>query len=260
VSRFGKNIGKKRRWSLLLFTLLWPLGFCLAASALETGEQFEKVIHNWRGPSPEPLIVPASYLTMDPEVVPVKLPAERMEDFNTILYDLTEGGRDSRCVPSRLAGHYRDIMKSIRIKSTVLGVAQAQDVFFIGTVEGTMIGWDFEYQGPATVVFLRIEEVLKDVTGSLSLGSVVTIDQPFGTLEISGVTFCVGEPDSMIETDPGKRIAVAGTVTPRNDNHVDAADGHMFEVEDGRVMSNRHKYFENEFEPLADLRDALSKE
>jgi hypothetical protein len=79
-------------------------------------------------------------------------------------------------------------------------------------------------------------------------------------LEIQGATFCVAEPDFMIDLHVNMQIAVAGSVAPRNENHIESVDGHMFEVEDGRVMSNRHKHFEKESEALADLRNALSQQ
>lgn len=105
-----------------------------------------------------------------------------------------------------------------------------------GRVEAITTGWHFDTNGVATLVELRIDEVLKDPTGELAAGLLVTYLQPGGLLHVSGRAICTQDPD-YIAPRVGDRVILLGASDPANELHLMTNPSLIYYIRGAEVTS-----------------------
>lgn len=225
-------------------------GFCLLALALPLGAEespYEKEIYEWDGDDGRFLVlVPPSRLRAallgadgeSPETLGV--PMDRWDVFVEELTHSQKSGKNRCSVSSASSDLYgfadpRDPWKAPEPGSrTALGPIQGQPTVVVGDVEAEFSSWNF-FGSVTTLIFLRIEEILKDETASLSIGDLVTVALPWGDLEVGPYRLCSHEPEGTLKFELGDTFIVTGSVDEWNDNHILTSDGFYFELIEGVV-------------------------
>lgn len=144
-------------------------------------------------------------------------------------------GAPSKCLRPPL-GHVLPAVGDKPHQRTFATEVQNNSVAVTGQVEGITFGWHFDDNGVAALVRLRIDEVLKDSTGDLVAGLVVTYLQPGGLLHASGRTICTEDPE-YIAPKVGDRVILLGALDPANELHLMTHPSLIYYVRGAEVTS-----------------------
>ncbi len=117
---------------------------------------------------------------------------------------------------------------------TALAPIRSQPTVIVGNVEAEVASWNF-FSSVRTLVFFRVEEILKNESASLSLGDLVTILLPWGELEIGPYSLCSYQPEGAFEIELGDEFIVTGNVDQWNEAHIETNDAFYFKLVDGVV-------------------------
>ncbi len=127
---------------------------------------------------------------------------------------------------------------------------QFQDAAFLGTVAAVVPGWA---GAPVEIVYLRVDEILRDHKGVLTVGQVIHQFRPAGEVVVAGRTFCAERDAWEIETRPGDTVLIGG--------HLDGRSGRLFAtfeflVRDGLIQNRPASGTSDRLPmPLAELRE-----
>ena len=124
--------------------------------------------------------------------------------------------------------------KTVPGSETALDRIHTRPSSIVGRVEAESVSWNFSSM-VNTLVFLRIEEVLKDESNTLSEGDLITITLPWGELEVGPYSLCSYEPAGVLDFELGDQFIVAGYVDKWNEGHLETHDGLYFKLVDGVV-------------------------
>jgi hypothetical protein len=121
-----------------------------------------------------------------------------------------------------------------------IDVIASRKVVVLGLIEHLTKVWSTTHRTIYTIVYLRIDEVLRDTSGRLYPGLLVTYTQPWGSIEIGGVTICAYPPRGLLTLQPplGEQMVVAGALDLRNENNLVTAPDKVFRVVDHQILPN----------------------
>ena len=160
-------------------------------------------------------------------------------------------------IPEWVVSEFLDYVNARRIKPTgrcvsrahsslecdapihsVDGVVSRQSVVILGTVEKLEVVWNTSHQRISTLAYIRVDEVLKDPTGGLSPGMLVTHVRPWGTIDVGGATLCTYPPEGMLTSQAvdGQQVVAAGSLDLRNDAHLVTPADFVFRVQGDIVV------------------------
>ena len=206
---------------------LWIVGavflLSLPLSVKAQENPYEKNIYMWDGVDGRNLVmVPPSrlrnaLLSVDgesPETLGV--PMDRWELFvDQLAYSQKPGKKQCTVTTGNdLYGYPHPNKPAARPapgSRTALGPIQAQPTVIVGNVEAEVASWNF-FGSVDVLVFLRIEEILKDESASLTARDLVTILVPWGELEIGPYSLCSHQPEGVFEFELGETFIVTGNV------------------------------------------------
>lgn len=165
------------------------------------------------------------------------IPDHFMEEYHEAVARKIESDDSRPCYRSpESSGDYSpgDIAAN---SQTVFDVAQANGTVFVGQIEAITAGWDFRYRSVTSLVYVRVDEVLKSRDGLIQGGDLVTYEQPWGSMEIAGVLFCTSPPPGMLSGQAaiGGRRLVVGAEDLNNPLHIVTNSGFLFPVEGSMV-------------------------
>lgn len=222
----------------------------------EEGEHLpysERIVWNPSAPQ-QALFLPQSVL----DAVPLEeLPVTRVEIREAM--KLAEEARrrhgPDHCLhqfhqqPAAEAGPTNAVQESVASSFTVV----------VGTVLDTVQGWNAWYGEPATLVYVRVEEILRDEQDSLRHGQLLAYLEDSGVVEVEGMEVCSSLPAEADLADPGERVLVTGGRYDEHDFFFSAAS--VLPVRGEKVMPLRWKsYFRNaEPTPLEAVRSAIRR-
>ncbi|MGD2115623.1 MAG: hypothetical protein PVG07_11250 [Acidobacteriota bacterium] len=140
-----------------------------------------------------------------------------------------------------LGGPVRD-----EARMTVEELIASRSLAFVGTVVDTVPGWSAWQGRPVTMVYVRIEEILRndddggdgsDGDGFLRVGHTVAYSRSHATIDLDGVEACSKLPDEVELPGVGERVLVTGS---RFEQHPLFLVGHyVFPVRDGLIQPLR---------------------
>lgn len=231
----------KNPWIWIVSALL------LSPSSVQSQENpYEKNIYMWDGKDGRDLVmVPPSrlrnaLLSVDGEAPnTLGVPMDRWELFVEQLAYSQELSR-KQCTTStatELYGYpHPDKPGTIPAPGsrTALGPILSQPTVIVGTVEAEVASWNF-FSAVRTLVFFRVTEILKDESASFALGDLVTIQAPWGELEMGPYSLCTYQPEGVLEFELGDTFIVTGNVDEWNDAHIETNDAFYFQLVDGVV-------------------------
>ena len=121
---------------------------------------------------------------------------------------------------------------------SVDGVVDRRPIVILGTIEHLEEAWSTSQLRISTLVYVRIDEVLKDPTGTLTPGMLVTHVRPWGSVGIGGVTLCTYPPKGMLASQAIKdqQVVIAGSLDLRNEHHFVTPTDFVFRVEGDLVL------------------------
>ena len=125
------------------------------------------------------------------------------------------------------------------LSTHLLEFLQAEKIVLQGTIEHITVAWNFHYKTPTAIVFVRIEEVMRDVSESFAVGQLVTYTRQWGEATILGIPHCTNPPHG-VEADrapgqEGDQIILTGTKDLRNPDHLIAHYTRIYPVVEGIV-------------------------
>lgn len=121
---------------------------------------------------------------------------------------------------------------------SIADVIAFKSVVVLGSVEHLGPVWSTSHKTVLTVAYIRVNEVLKDPSGQLAPGVLVTHVRPWGSVEVGGVTICTYLPEGTLSSQAttGQDVVIAGSLDLRNDNHFVTAADFVFRVQGDLVL------------------------
>ena len=173
------------------------------------------------------------------EAAEVSIPSEQLSDFMVYASKVMSNRTRMRCNISPAATGLRPFSGDKPVKTRVMDFIEARNLVFLGEIERVAPAWSFDRNTAIAIVFLRIEEVLKDEGNDFSAGSLVTYVRPWGEVTILGTPFCTDPPpDAPSDGSPhvGQRVLLTGSKDLRNPDHLVTHHSGIFPVVDGVVF------------------------
>ena len=250
VDEHGLVDDPRKAEMLLKSHWIWIVGaafFCLLSTCVQAQENpYEKNIYMWDGLDGRNLVmVPPSRLRNallsvsgeQPETLGV--PMKRWSLFvDQLAYSQQLSRKQcSTSTATELYGYPHPDHPGQRPapgSRTALGPIHSQPTVIVGIVEAEIASWNF-FSSVRTLVFFRIEEVLKDTSDSLAVGDLVTILLPWGDLELGPYSLCTYEPEGTLDFKLGDVFIVTGNMDEWNDFHIETNDAFYFKLVDGVV-------------------------
>lgn len=185
------------------------------------------------------------------------IPAEQMADFLATVEAVTQKGGPDACSASPAdLGDYSpgDAAENVL---TIIDVAQANSAVLVGQVESITTGWDFHYRSVTSLTYFRVDEVLKTRDGLVRPGDLVTYEQPWGSMEMVGMTLCTSPPEGLLESEAkvGQRLVVVGSEDLNNPLHLVTNQGFLFRLTGSSVYPPPHSRYPQYREDPIPLRE-----
>ena len=260
---------RNRGYPVILATVLASLAALGPAFADEPASPYEKVLYRWIGGQETSLgWVPFSRIQLfdlDAE------PAETLisEEQRVLLARFVESAkkRGTCGLPAhhdRTAHHVGWPLRpqSVTIDEIVVSFTTA----VVGTVEATVAGWDLDLGRTTTLVYLRVNEVLRDETSSIEKGDLITFYRAWGRGEIADTNLCTPPPIgvSQLGIDTvGRSRLVVGTLDAWNSEHLETLEISVLAIEEKNVLpprpASRYKEFVQQARSLTALREVIRK-
>ena len=231
--------------------LLWAIAPSLLAQEaggepVETYEKslaYQMAIPELDGYFPETeklMAVPISRLlsNLAHEETDAPIPSDLLEDFISTLNRVSARSDQRRCNISPAEWGGAPANPKEQNDGHVLDAILAQETLILGAIEHSTPIWDFHYDTVATLVFVRIEEILQAESGVFSVGQLVTFIRWWGETTVLGVPLCTGPPSGIhAGSSPGvgDQIILTGAKDLRNPDHLVTHPSRIFPVVDGVV-------------------------
>lgn len=134
---------------------------------------------------------------------------------------------------------------------------QSQDATIVGSVVAVVPGWAWGWAwGPAEMVYIRVDEVLRDRKGRLKAGMVVHKSRPAGEVVVGGQAFCSERDPWEIEIQAGDSVLMGGELDDGGAYDVDI--DFMLLVRDGLIQPRPASPVSDRLPvPLAELREQV---
>ena len=189
--------------------------------------------------------------TKDPGYVPISLlerylpsasanqppPDDQIPEW--VVSELVERINTRRTTPTgrcTYLGHRSDECDAPSV--SVADVVSYQPVVVLGSIEHLGPVWSTTHKTILTVAYIRVSEVLKDPTGELAPGALVTHVRPWGSVDVGGVTICTYPPEGTLtsQATTDQDVVLAGSLDLRNDNHFVTTANFVFRVQGDLVL------------------------
>ena len=211
----------------------------------------------------ELLMVPVAQLeaSLTRQATAAPLPSDILEDF--IAYsNLVAAHLDRKRCNISPADYNRNVEDPKNPLSThLLDLIQVEKIVLQGAIEHITVAWNLHYKTPTSMVFVRIEEVMRDESESFAVGQLVTYTRQWGEATILGIPYCTSPPhgvEAHRAPDQGDQIILTGTKDLRNPDHLIAHCTRIYPVVEGIVSPpNGASGFSEGTATLAEVRERL---
>ena len=121
---------------------------------------------------------------------------------------------------------------------SIADVVSFKTVVVLGSIEHLGPVWSTSRKTILTVAYIRVNEVLKDPTGQLTPGVLVTHVRPWGSVDVGGVTLCTYPPEGVLASQAtvDQDVLIAGSLDLRNEYHFVTATDFVFRVQGDLVL------------------------
>ncbi len=124
---------------------------------------------------------------------------------------------------------------------------------FVANVTGIVTGWDTRNANVASLVTLRIRDVLHGGPAPLRKGTQVTILVPGGSFELDRKRLCTKPQDEIPHI--GEDLLIRGVVDEHNSGHIATCNDCVFPIENGDVVVSVRLLPDAPHIPLIELTD-----
>lgn len=146
--------------------------------------------------------------------------------------------------------------------SSLADLVRGNEIAVLGELTDLTPGWDTRANRVSSLVHVRVQEVLKDVSGRTRPASMVTYERPGGTLQIGEISLCAVQMgvDNLPFQAPkvGDMVLLVGFNDLINPSHIITNALLVFPIDRGRVLAGRNGRPASEMR-LDDLRGQLTR-
>ena len=188
----------------------------------------------------ELMVVPISRLraNLTQEATAASIPSEQLAEVVYHVNQVAERLDRERCSISPSEWGRKPLDPNHPRDSDVLDFIAAREIVLFGTIEHLTESWEFAHKAVVTIVFVRIEEVMRDATGSFAAGQLVTFVRPWGEATILGIPLCTNPPTDVSaerSSQVGGQIVLTGDKDLRNPDHLVTHPSRIYPVVEGVV-------------------------